>query len=72
MSDRTEDAGDVEYATQGGGDYPHRWGVPRGKRFSEERSAWVKDRVLAEMRCAPIRARIQLMRRRYPPTGTTP
>ncbi len=38
--------GDVETAqTSGGHDFPKEWGPPAGTQFSEERAAWVRDRV---------------------------
>ncbi len=37
---------DVEYAqTSGSHGFPRMWGRPAGDRWSEERAAWVKDRV---------------------------
>lgn len=38
--------GGVEAATGGHHpDFPRAWGTPPGSQFSEERAAWVRDRV---------------------------
>jgi hypothetical protein len=48
-----------------------RWGVPRGERLSEEREEWVRANVRGEMRSAPMRASVELLRKRYSPADIT-
>jgi hypothetical protein len=41
-------SGDVETAESGSSrDYPEEWGLPVGRRYSEERAAWVLASVRA-------------------------
>ncbi len=55
-------SGDVETAeTSGGGHgFPSHWGRPAGSQWSEERAAWIRDRVA---RFAGIQALDQLAAR---------
>jgi len=53
--------GDVEFAdTAGNHNFPRAWGRPAGTTWSEERAAWIRDRV---GRFAGLQALDELARR---------
>jgi hypothetical protein len=37
--------------------YPDEWGTPAGRQFSEERAAWVKERVYSHSRDPQVKLR---------------
>jgi hypothetical protein len=45
--------------------FPSEWGRPRGAPQSEERAQWVRDKVKAHLRAAPLRQ----LRARHPITS---
>ncbi|MFD7443906.1 hypothetical protein [Streptomyces sp. NPDC059909] len=57
----SEGAGVMEFASEGRtfGAFPAEWGVPPGKQFSEERAAWVRERVAECQALAAVRRRAQ-------------
>ena len=66
-----------------GSHYPEWWGIPPGRPDSEERLEWVKTNVRVHMRARevrkqltarvnPMRACIELMRKRYSPADIHP